>query len=140
LFEPKEWNKYKEKYGQIPMVPDAYRDAIAVGGRLDPQSKIPDPKGEYFWPWREKVWRIGSDYVFRYQTNAGGGWGDPFKKDPELVRQEVRDKYVSIEGAQRDYGVVITGTDDPHREPEKLEVDWEATRKVREEHERGSCE
>jgi N-methylhydantoinase B len=134
LFEPEVWKKYKAKYGQIPVSIEAYRDAIPVGGRLNPETHIQDPNGDYFWPWREKVWRIGSDYVFRYQTNGGGGWGDPFQKDPELVRKEVRDKYVSIEGAQRDYGVVISGTDDPHREPEKLKVDWEATRKLREKH------
>jgi len=40
-------------------------------------------------------------------TAGGGGWGNPFDRDPELVRQDVIEGYVSIESAARDYGVVI---------------------------------
>jgi N-methylhydantoinase B len=36
---------------------------------------------------------------------------------------------VSIEGAARDYGVVITG--DPDEDPEGLDVDLEATERLR---------
>ena len=39
--------------------------------------------------------------------NAGGGYGDPFERDPELVLGDVLDGYVSIDGARDDYGVVI---------------------------------
>ncbi len=38
---------------------------------------------------------------------AGGGYGDPFLRDPEAVLRDVRCGYVSLEGAKRDYGVVI---------------------------------
>lgn len=42
------------------------------------------------------------------QKTAGGcGVGDPFSRDPELVLADVRNGYVSIEGAARDYGVAI---------------------------------
>jgi N-methylhydantoinase B len=40
-------------------------------------------------------------------TAGGGGWGNPFDRDPELVRQDVIAGYVSIESAARDYGVLI---------------------------------
>ncbi len=40
-------------------------------------------------------------------TAGGGGWGDPWKRDPQLVRQDVLEGYVSIESAARDYGVII---------------------------------
>jgi N-methylhydantoinase B len=40
-------------------------------------------------------------------TAGGGGWGNPFDRDPELVRRDVLEGYVSIESAARDYGVVI---------------------------------
>jgi N-methylhydantoinase B len=40
-------------------------------------------------------------------TAGGGGWGNPFDRDPELVRQDVIEGYVSIEAAARDYGVII---------------------------------
>jgi N-methylhydantoinase B len=67
--------------------------------------------------------------VLRYVNNAGGGWGDPFEREPERVKRDVRDGYVTIEGAARDYGVVVTG--DPDQDPENLQVDEEATRRLR---------
>lgn len=57
-------------------------------------------------------------------SGGGGGWGDPLTRDPEKVRDDVRDGYVSIEAARRDYGVVLN--------PSSLEIDWEETRKLRE--------
>jgi N-methylhydantoinase B len=67
--------------------------------------------------------------VLRYVTNAGGGWGDPFERDPELVKRDVRDGYVTVEGAERDYGVVVRG--DPEEDPEGLVLDLEATKRLR---------
>jgi N-methylhydantoinase B len=55
--------------------------------------------------------------------NAGGGYGDPLDRDPELVLGDVLDGYVSIDGAREDYGVVVR--------PEELGIDWEATGKLR---------
>jgi N-methylhydantoinase B len=63
------------------------------------------------------------EYVF----GGGGGWGDPFERDPERVREDVLDEYVSIEGARRDYGVALRGrVEDP-----SLEIDWEETKRLR---------
>ncbi len=45
-----------------------------------------------------------------YDFGGGGGWGDPLDRDPAAVLDDVWDEYVSIEGARRDYGVVITGS------------------------------
>ncbi len=39
--------------------------------------------------------------------NAGGGYGDPLQRDPELVLGDVLDGYVTLAGARADYGVVI---------------------------------
>src|SRR5580765_3239518 len=39
---------------------------------------------------------------------CGGGYGDPFERDPASVLRDVRDGYISVEMAARDYGVVIT--------------------------------
>ena len=39
---------------------------------------------------------------------GGGGYGDPFKRDPKRVEQDVRDDLVSRERAKRDYGVQIS--------------------------------
>lgn len=40
-------------------------------------------------------------------TPGGGGYGNPFDRDPEAVLEDVRERRVSPEGALRDYGVVI---------------------------------
>ncbi len=45
-----------------------------------------------------------------YHFGGGGGWGDPVLRDPEAVLEDVWDEYVSVAGAARDYGVVITGS------------------------------
>ncbi len=56
-------------------------------------------------------------------TAGGGGWGDPLERDPEKVRWDVLEGYVSIESARHDYGVVLqSGT---------LEVDQAATDRLR---------
>ena len=38
---------------------------------------------------------------------GGGGYGDPFERDSERVRDDVRNELVSAEAAARDYGVVL---------------------------------
>jgi N-methylhydantoinase B len=43
----------------------------------------------------------------RIETGGGGGWGDPFDREPERVLADVRGGFVSREAAARDYGVVI---------------------------------
>jgi N-methylhydantoinase B len=58
--------------------------------------------------------------VVTIHTGGGGGFGHPWERDPELVRHDVLNGYVTREGAERDYGVVFTD----HR----LEVDIEKTR------------
>jgi N-methylhydantoinase B len=39
---------------------------------------------------------------------GGGGFGNPFARDPERVREDVLNELVSREAAERDYGVVLT--------------------------------
>ncbi|MGD9990546.1 hydantoinase B/oxoprolinase family protein [Pseudonocardia sp.] len=38
---------------------------------------------------------------------GGGGFGDPLDRDPEAVRADVIDGYVSVDRARQDYGVVV---------------------------------
>jgi N-methylhydantoinase B len=45
----------------------------------------------------------------KIMTGGGGGWGAPAERDPEAVRRDVREGYVSADAARRDYGV--TGRD-----------------------------
>ncbi|MGH9058142.1 MAG: hydantoinase B/oxoprolinase family protein, partial [Acidimicrobiales bacterium] len=62
-----------------------------------------------------------------YDFGGGGGWGDPYEREPGAVLDDVWDEYVSVEGARRDYGVVITGS----LEDLTLGVDAEATAELR---------
>ncbi len=61
---------------------------------------------------------------------AGGGWGDPLRRDPERVRADVKDGLVSMAEAKRAYGVVIDG--------ETLEVDAAETERERKARRKGS--
>ena len=45
--------------------------------------------------------------VVELRTGGGGGFGDPLEREPARVRADVRDGYVSVESAARDYGVVL---------------------------------
>ncbi|MDQ2803999.1 MAG: hydantoinase B/oxoprolinase family protein [Pseudomonadota bacterium] len=115
--------------GGLPTGPAIYRQSIPVGGRLDPESKTLDPNGTYFYFASTPIWKTRPHTMFRYQTAGGGGWGDPLARDPERVMRDVRDEYISFEGARRDYGVVVIG--DPVNDPEGLRIDRDATRQRR---------
>ena len=59
--------------------------------------------------------------TFRTISPCGGGYGDPFDRDPAKVLDDVIDGFISSERA-RDYGVVVT---------EDFEIDREATARLR---------
>ncbi|WP_135822189.1 hydantoinase B/oxoprolinase family protein [Halostella litorea] len=42
------------------------------------------------------------------RSGGGGGYGDPYDRDPEAVREDILDGYVSAEQAADRYGVVVT--------------------------------
>jgi N-methylhydantoinase B len=71
---------------------------------------------------------LGTGEQLVYQFGGGGGWGDPLERDPAAVLDDVWDEYVSVDGALRDYGVVITGS----LEEMTLEIDSDATKLARE--------
>jgi N-methylhydantoinase B len=50
--------------------------------------------------------KVKAGDLLYFNTWGGGGWGDPFARDPELVRADVDRGLVTVEGARR-YGVVI---------------------------------
>ena len=57
--------------------------------------------------------------VLHVTGSGGGGFGDPFAREPERVLDDVREGKVTVEAARRDYGVVLT--------PDQSAVDWTAT-------------
>ena len=65
--------------------------------------------------------------VMAYQYGGGGGFESPLLRDPEAVREDVLDEYVSVAAARERYGVVLRGS------PAEgdVEIDAEATRALR---------
>jgi len=63
-------------------------------------------------PTRYADYPLRHDDIFRLDTPGGGGFGDPFEREPERVLADVREGYVSCEAAERDYGVVVAETQD----------------------------
>ncbi len=61
--------------------------------------------------------------VIQVITPGGGGWGDPFTRPAERVRDDVRRRFVTVRGAREDYGVVL--------DPDTLNVDEAATAELR---------
>jgi N-methylhydantoinase B len=53
---------------------------------------------------------IAAGQKINYDYGGGGGWGDPLERDPVAVLDDVLDEYVSVQGAARDYGVVLVGS------------------------------
>ena len=59
------------------------------------------------------------------QSNGGGGYGNPLERDPEKVKNDVLNEYVSMTAAQERYGVVMNR--------QSLQVDYERARSLRRE-------
>ena len=66
---------------------------------------------------------VGAGDVLVNNSGGGGGWGDPFVRDPALVLEDVLDGYVTVEGAARDYGVAV--------DLERQAIDEEKTARLR---------
>jgi N-methylhydantoinase B len=73
----------------------------------------PHPKAQY---------RLLPGQKVTLRLPGGAGFYSPLTRDPELVRQDVINGYVSLQAAREEYGVVLT---------EGLEIDWEQTRGLR---------
>jgi len=52
-------------------------------------------------------YRLAKGEVARLITGTGGGWGPPHERPVEEVIEDVRDGYVTLAHAERDYGVVL---------------------------------
>jgi N-methylhydantoinase B len=112
---------------RIPEASDT-AGATVVSGVVDEEGRL-DAEGEFAFFGRRPVWTENRGSTLRWVTNGGGGWGDPFARELDAVLRDVRDGYVSPEGALRDYGVVVAG--DPHEDPEGLRIDVAATARAR---------
>ena len=77
---------------------------------------------EQWLPAKAESVRVKAGDLLYFNTWGGGGWGDPYARDPELVLADVRRGLVSREGARR-YGVALEGD----------AVDAQATERLRKE-------
>jgi N-methylhydantoinase B len=71
--------------------------------------------GEYVSPHlsKDEDIRVVAGDTITVRTPGGGGYGDPWQRDPGLVARDVARGYVTPDDARRDYGVVLTGDDPP---------------------------
>lgn len=127
---PPDVHDVREMQAAVSIEESAYARSVPIAGVLDPETHRPDVGGRYYYYARNPVWRLQAGSSLRFQTAGGGGWGDPLARDPERVKRDVRDEYVSVAGAARDYGVIVTG--DPAYAPEQIEIDLPATARLRE--------
>lgn len=52
-------------------------------------------------------------WVVKIRSGGGGGYGEPFERDAELVAKDVRYGYISREHAEKEYGVVLQAGGEP---------------------------
>ncbi|MDP6180897.1 MAG: hydantoinase B/oxoprolinase family protein [Desulfatiglandales bacterium] len=113
-----------------------------VGGAVIEQTKFPPwglfggksglPNLGILWPGTDKEKKFGKVTEVSIRkgerhtvlTGGGGGWGNPYERDPESVLTDVIKGYVSLESAKKDYGVVIREEDGNYilddEEPKKV--------------------
>ncbi len=73
----------------------------------------PHPKAQY---------RLLPGQKVTLRLPGGAGFYPPWERDPEFVRRDVINGYVSLQAAREDYKVALT---------EGLEVDWRQTKRLR---------
>lgn len=67
--------------------------------------------------------RVKETESWETHSTGGGGYGNPLERDPEKVRMDVLNEYISLKSAKEDYGVVLL--------PDTLEIDEKETENLR---------
>jgi N-methylhydantoinase B len=114
-------------FDRLRFAPQGYQGGLS-GAKGDfelSDGSHPDPKIQR---------TLGPDVEVTLRLPGGGGYWAPGGRDPDAVLQDVVDGKVSIESAERDYGVVIRYDGKPDaivRLPEDYALDVEATHRLR---------
>jgi N-methylhydantoinase B len=95
--------------------PAANRFVVLRNGEVVEPSPIPG---------KVTGFRMGAGDIVRMETSGGGGYGDPVMRDPEAVLRDIKDETLTLEQAERRFGVITTT---------KGDIDPEATARRREE-------
>ena len=88
-----------------------------------PSLNILNPAGEHQVLPSKCLLTIKRGDVLRHILAGAGGFGDPLKRDPQKVLEDVRDEKISVGYAAREYGVVV--------DSERMAVDMTQTEELR---------
>jgi N-methylhydantoinase B/oxoprolinase/acetone carboxylase alpha subunit len=91
-----------------------------ISGSLIHNAGRPD---EEIWPSKVTNVRCAPGAIIQIKIPSSAGYGDPFERDPQAVLDDVLDELVSLEDAERYYGVVI--------DPATMQVDAQGTAQLR---------
>jgi N-methylhydantoinase B len=90
--------------------------------------------GEQAHPQPKSLVALGRGATVQLNPPGGGGYGDPRRRPPERVLEDVVNGYVSIRAATSEYGVAVRysgAADQLVRLPEHYAIDWEETSRLR---------
>jgi N-methylhydantoinase B len=72
---------------------------------------------------KDLVENASSGTILFQQAGGGGGYGNPYLREPSQVAREVKNGIISVERARQDYGVAV--------DPETFETNLKETEKLR---------
>jgi N-methylhydantoinase B len=93
--------------GGEPGMQNAFAVVRGGSGGADVDRAITEFGGTVEWLPPKKVTALAAGDAFANYGAGGGGFGDPLTRAIERVGEDVREGLVSVEGAWRDYGVVV---------------------------------
>jgi N-methylhydantoinase B len=92
-----------------------------ISGRFDEEWKA-DGDGERYLTSKFSHVKVAAGTTLRIVNAGGGGFGDPFEREPERVLDDVRNELVSVESAREHYGVVLSADGTSVDEPATVEL------------------
>ena len=96
---------------------------LANGKAGAPSANVLNPEREATLLPTKVNMRLSQGDVFQHVSPGGGGHGDPWERDPDLVLRDWQDERVTAAHAREAYGVVL--------DIENRTVDWAATEELR---------
>ena len=73
-----------------------------------------------------EVEKLNKGDIFRHEMSGGGGFGNPFEREEDLVLKDIIEEKIDIKNAKKDYGVVFK-----KNKNKKLTVDKKLTKLLR---------
>jgi len=102
--------RFMEEEGILQIRSDRHRSrpyGLAGGRPGSPSQNILNPDGEGRVLPSKTLLTLRRGDVLRHHLAGAGGYGDPLKRDPGKVLEDVLDEKVTLTAAERDYGVIV---------------------------------